>query len=289
MTRFRRLHSQAVPAAIVLAVLLSRSAMADAPQTGEFQITFTERNPLSEKKDLLNRLGHKNADDYDLSNQPFLVYVPTDYDASKSYGIIVWINHKDVTQTPPKWKPVLDKSRLIFIVTTSAAQEDWVRCGLALDAVHNLKKLYNIDDKRVYLFAEPEAEHTIGQKMGITYPDAFAGFVYVYNQRYFRTIPIPASEGMSYAGSFSRSPGQYFTQAKARKHVLVVDPKFSDAGKLIYKAYQEDGFRQSLMFEATLDEIHYPNLQTPWLEKTLAFLDGASAAPGAATTGESPT
>jgi hypothetical protein len=285
MIGYPLLNSRWLPAAVVLlAALVSGAARGDPVQTGEFQTTFTQRSPLSEKKDLLNRLGHKNADDYDLSNQPFLVYVPTDYDASKSYGLIVWINHKDATQTPPKWKPVLDQARMIFVVTQMANQEDWVRCGLALDAVFNLKKLYNIDEKRVYLFAEPEAEHTLGQKMGITYPDAFAGFVYVYNQRYFRTIPIPGSEGMSYQGSFSRSPAQYFTQAKTRRHVLVLDPKFSDATKLIYKAYLEDGFRQTLMFEAQLPEIHYPDLQTPWLEKTLAFLDGTAATP---TTGES--
>src|SRR4051794_27648631 len=85
---------------------LSIGTSADAPKTGDFETTFTQRSPLSEKKELLNRLAHKNADDYDLASLPFLVYVPTDYDAANAYGVIAWINHKDVSETPPKWKPV---------------------------------------------------------------------------------------------------------------------------------------------------------------------------------------
>ena len=245
---------QGVRTLVLMSVcIISSIAGAQELRTGEFETTFTQRSPLSEKKELLKRLGHKNAEDYDLSREPFLIYVPADYDPSASYGLILWINHEDVTVAPPKWMPLLDQSRLIFVVSKSAAQEDWIRAGLALDAAHNLKTLYRVDEDRVYLFAMPPAEHPIGQRMGLAFPDAFNAFIYFYNQRYFRAIPIPGQPGMSYATSFSRSPPPQFAQAKTRRHVIVADPQFASITRNIYQAYQEDGFRQILFLEAPLD------------------------------------
>lgn len=56
--------------------LLFEVARADAPKTGQFEIAFVERSPLSAKKELPNRLGKKDpGKDYDLSAEPFRLVV----------------------------------------------------------------------------------------------------------------------------------------------------------------------------------------------------------------------
>ncbi|HEY7087154.1 MAG TPA: hypothetical protein VH518_03635 [Tepidisphaeraceae bacterium] len=277
MRRFRLLTLATIALSVIC--LVPAAAMAQPSKTGEFITTFSKRSPLSEKKELLNRLGKKDpGKDYDLASESFMVYVPHDYDASVPHGLIVWMNYKDVDTTPKSLQPLLDKSHTIFVVSKSAGQEDWIRAGLALDAVQNIKQLYTIDEKRVYLFALLQPDQVIGQKMGLSYADAFTGFVYIWNQRYFRPIPIPGEPGTSYAVSFSKPNLPVYNIAKTRKHVLIGDARAGGTDKLILKAYEQDGFHSMFYTEAAFDDLHYPSIQTGWFEKTMQFLDAPDQA-----------
>lgn len=277
-------HPAALAWLMVAVCLAAARGQAQDAQRGQFEIFFTERSPLSAKKDLLTRLARKDpGSDYDLSGQLFVVYVPKDYVSSVPHGVIVWLNYKDTDATPTPLHPILDRSHTIFVVSKSSGQEDWIRAGLALDAIHNLKKIYTIDEARTYLFAITQPEQTIGQKMGLACADAFAGFVYIFNQRYFRPIPIPGNPGMTYAVSFSRPGSVLFNQARTRRHILIGDPKVADTTRLIFKSYQQDGFKQAHYVEATIDDMHYPNLTAGWFEKTMELLDAPTEAPAPAS------
>src|SRR5579872_3339224 len=62
-------------------------------QTGEVNLTFTERSPLSKTEELARRLYLKPADvkeDYDLSKLPFKAYIPTNYDPAVPQGLFVY-------------------------------------------------------------------------------------------------------------------------------------------------------------------------------------------------------
>src|ERR1700689_4776524 len=118
-------------------------------KTGEFDLTFTERSPLSTPKELARRLNLKPASlgaDYDLSKRPFKAYVPRNYDPATSVGVFVYLGYKDSVSTPPLWKPVVEQSHMIFITPVchfgteySPSVPMWQMAGLALDAVYNLK------------------------------------------------------------------------------------------------------------------------------------------------------
>lgn len=147
--------------ALMVFLIAAQSTFADGPKTGELDLTFTQRSPLSSPAAMAERLDLKLSDlgaDYDLSQRPFKAYVPSNYDPKVPVGIFVYLGYKDSSDTPPLWDPVLEKHHLIFITPVchsgthyANAVPVWQSVGLAFDAVENLKRQYSIDTKRIYL------------------------------------------------------------------------------------------------------------------------------------------
>src|SRR2546421_12395567 len=113
-------------ATLLIAVVLAVSAQgqttapAEELQKGMFKTNFTERSPLSAVKELAKRLPTKPpAPDYNLAEQQFIVYVPKDYDPAQAYGVVVYLNYKATDTTPPTWNDLLDRSKLIFVVSAN--------------------------------------------------------------------------------------------------------------------------------------------------------------------------
>ena len=131
-----------------------------AIQTGELDLAFTERSPLSTQEEIARRLKANPDKDYDLSTLPFKAYVPTNYDPTVRHGLIVYLGYKDTVSSPPLWHPPLEKYHVIFISPVCHTGDHYAPSvplsqtfGLTLDAVYNCKKKYNIDDHRVYLMS----------------------------------------------------------------------------------------------------------------------------------------
>lgn len=265
-------------------------AIAQTPadsKRGEFDITFTERSPLSKQADLLKRLGEKPdaaGEDYDLSKNGYKIYLPKNYDPAVPHGIIYYLGYKDTVATPPKWQPIMDRTHLIFISTLSAAQTDWQRAGLALDAVHNLKKRYTIDDKRIYLIGFPQPPGSIPQRTGMAFADLFTGFVHINFLLNYRQVQVPGTRSY-FQPRFSIPPGAPMALARQRRYVFIADPGQvpppgqPDAFGLTISAYEQDGFKNTLRINlADREDAHYPNMSEPWFEKLIAFLDTPSPA-----------
>ncbi len=266
--------------ALLFSLVICSVTCSQEVKKGEFQTTFTERSPLSAKADLIKRLGDiPDAPDYDLSKEPFTVYVPENYDPATPVGIIVWMNYKPADIVPPQWKPVLDAKHMIFIVSKNNAQPEWVRCGLMLDAVHNLKKLYKIDDERVYLFGYPNPNEYTIQRMGFASGDVFRGYFYAVITAYYRQITGPDRRYLP--ARLPRPQGPMLALAKTRKHILAPDSEDkSPYPELTAKAYQQDGFTHVIVMTVSrVNDVHYPNMTTPWLEKALEYLDAPLPAP----------
>lgn len=254
--------------AIFLTLVLASSAFADV-KTGELDLTFTQRSPLSSAKTLTDRLVFRSAgDDDDLANTHFLAYVPPA--TTEPMGLIVWLNYRAADVLPKSIEPVLDRTHTIFVVAKTANQDPWARVALSIDADYNLKQQYTIDERRTYLFSLLQPDDTTGQQMGLAFPDAFAGFVYILNFRYFR--PISAG-GTAYAASFARpASGALVGQSKLRKHLLVGDLTLSDTNHLVQKAYWQDGFADTQLLEIPPAAVTYPKLDADFFAKILSTL-----------------
>ena len=251
-----------------------------APQTGAFEITFTNRCPQSARAKLIDRLAEKDiGPEYDLSKQPFVVYVPPDYSSDKPVGIVVYMTSDGATQTPATLQPVLDKRHLIFIMARMPNLTLGEETGLSIDAVFSLKDRYAIDDRRVFLMGSGWIE-----EVGLATPDVFAGDVWIWNTGYWRTFPINATQ--FYRGIGHSPSDRMLGLAKQRPHVFGFETDNYNDGirSLIPGVMTHDGFEH--MFKAVIagDDISYPNLNPAWFQNMLDMLESVSLAPSKSTT-----
>jgi hypothetical protein len=275
---------------LIVGLVTCVNCLGDAPaavKTGDFDVTFTERSPLSAMGEIARRLRLKDAemgDDYDLSKRPFKALVPTNYDATVPCGLIVYLGYKDSTATPANWKPVMEKSHLIFItpVCHSGLERGpsvpaWESMGLALDAVHNLKKQYAIDDRRVYLMDWG----VNGTLVALAASDVFRGFIVGYDQDWWQ--PVLKPDGTYFVPAFVLPPRTVYLSAKEHPFFLFDDQSDEDQREVALKAsaMKVEGFEHVMQVGlSAYGDAHYPNLRVEWFEQqALPFLDQFSTAP----------
>jgi len=150
---------------------------------GHQRLTFTERHPLATLDETVRRLDihfesmtpaavalAKQA--YDLANQPFEVFVPSTYKPEVPHGLFVWVG---VGPISPEWFDVLGRHKLISV--TAIPVQSTIGCSrsrLPLDAVHNMKNLYRIDENRIYVSGF-SAGAGVASHLVCGFPEVFRG------------------------------------------------------------------------------------------------------------------
>jgi hypothetical protein len=253
-----------------------------APKTGEIDLIFSERSPLSAPREVARRLSLKENEvspDYDLAQLPFKAYVPMNYEPATPVGIFVYLGYKNTVATPPAWHPVLEKSHLIFISPVCHSGPEyapsvplWETMGLALDAVHNLKKQYHVDPKRIYLMSWND-EST---RIALATADVCTGFVVAMDSSWCRKMTLP--NGMWYSPKWGSPPSSLFTAATERPFFFIED-EINDLAKLKMATMRRDGFQATADVLSLTEDLHYPNFKAEWFDqKVLPYLDKLSAA-----------
>ncbi|MBV8881331.1 MAG: hypothetical protein JO332_15300, partial [Planctomycetaceae bacterium] len=149
-------------------------------KTGNFTTSFTERHPLSTLEEMTRRHPHLKPSDYKLADESYGVSVPASYKPGVPYGLLVFIQAGDSGDCEPNFAGLLEKHRLIWIAANKSGNNRLTpaRMGLALDAVHNMKKLYTIDPDRVYL-SGVSGGGRVSSFLAPAYPDVFKGVMYL--------------------------------------------------------------------------------------------------------------
>jgi hypothetical protein len=245
---------------------------ARAAETGVLEKTFTERSPLSSVKELQLRLKQKKLEpDYDLSQQPFIVCVPPQYDAAKPAGIFLLFNYKESSPPNDAVQSFLAEHNLIFVTAKGNQQEPWVKCSLGLDAVHNIAKQYTIDPQRVYLFDFDQTGG--GQLLALSFPDVITGSFICNSFQWWKVVPKKGTTG--YAPK-TAPPSQTYL-GKAKLHPLIIattaSPEEDEYPTLVSKAAAGEGFKHLKSMKVTIEQVHYPNFTTDWMLESLQFLD----------------
>jgi dienelactone hydrolase len=148
-----------------------------AAATGRLHLTFTERSALTAEDELRRRtaltpwIGGREIPEYQTVSQSFEVFVPAAYRAGTPHALLVWVG---VTEFSPEWFGVLDRHKLILISPNIDKVDPVLRVRLALDAVHNMSRTYNVDEKRIYV-----SGFSLGGEMAIkilcAFPEVFRG------------------------------------------------------------------------------------------------------------------
>jgi len=232
-------------------------------KTGAFEITFSQRSPLSEYSKLLERTGASKDElgpDYNLADEPFAAYVPPDYDGKTPFGIVVQSFQDGSPDIYEPCRPVLDEHHLIMIATKRDHLPFGANTGVCLDAVYNLRKSYNIDPSRVYLLGLSKYIEPVGLSTG----DVFTGGIYVWWCDYYRGIPNNPP-----LVKYKPSPAML---RLANVHMQVLG--FNDDGQTwfhnaIAGAMTNDGFDNVVVAPVGHDDILTP----AWFEKMLKLVE----------------
>jgi hypothetical protein len=262
------LRSSSVLLCLLLTAALNAAQPAPAApsetKTGAFKQTFKERSPFSLKVEMDKRMPYFKAPDYDLAAESFEVYVPASYKPDMPFGLLVFIDSGDNGNNNGNFKKLLDQYKIIWIGANKAGNEraPMHRVGLALDAVHNIKKMYNIDSERVYLSGVSGGGRA-SSGLAPEYPDVFNGVIYLIGCN-----PMQA-----------KAPPQFLDKQKRLNSYV-----FMTGSKDFNKPGTNDVLRQykSMKFERTLylevPEMGHETPPTDWLDKALIYLDEPLAA-----------
>ncbi len=277
------MHVAGLLSSVVLAFVASaanpNSPLTKAPApTGRLHLTFAERSPLSALDVVLNRmdmnhLTAKNAAsfEYDLASLSFEVVVPPTYKPDVPHGLFVWLGVSDVL---PAWLNVLARHKLILVVANTRRGHPALY-GPPLDAVHNVKKLYNIDADRVYVsgFSAGGCSATM---MVRGFPEVFRGGLFLMGGYFYLSYKDQSGRReLTIEESFPQWKGSLDEIKKETKLVIMKgenDTQWTaQEGRCDYDALRLDGFMRVSYFE--VPGLGHRPPDASWFEHGITALD----------------
>jgi predicted esterase len=267
-------------------------------EAGTFKdVTLSERSPLSSIEESFRRMprqftGQKHQTfsemtaqeraslDYDLSRESVDVVVPASAQNRSPHGLFVWMG---LTQPDPEWFGALARHRLIYVAPNRCdGRSPWVKRGLAIDAVHNLRTRYSIDPARVYLSGFSAGAHQ-SAKLVAQFPDVFRGAVCLMGGRYYLTNdPTTSGRGIVQEPTVL-GPEWYGEVGRLKKELRLVsvfgasdDVVPAGYGRADHEALRLDGFQHTYIELAGHGHKH-PDLAT--FQRALAALASVAARP----------
>ena len=265
------------------AACFAAPATATAPsETGEFDLSFNERSPLSTIVVQHARYGveRDKANGYDLAAERFRVYVPETFaadGAAGGWGVIVWCDAGRGAGLPRDLVELLATKKLVAVAAYNAGNDRGVgvRAGLALDAVHNLRQRYPaLDSHRTYI-GGTSGGAKVAEMTAMAFPEVFDGAICCAGANWYTDVPVPDKPNTAWRQSFRKPPPRTF--ADARDHVgfvLITGPRdgnYTPMRTMFERGFQADGFKHASFYEV-------PGLghQTPpaeWFDRAIAELD----------------
>lgn len=220
---------------------------------GSYQITFEERSPLSSIKEMKTRklFTLDESYEYAIKQTSFEAVVPDTYTPDKPIGLFVWISAGDNGKMPGAFKDALSKHGFIFVGANNSGnnQKIYHRFGLAIDAVFNMSKLYNIDKDRIFISGNSGGGRCASM-LGIVFPDVFTGGAYYIIGCNFYDDVRPKGEYV-YAGFWGKKDVKKIAMAKDHYFVFLTGTKdFNrEQTQLFYEAYKKDNFKHCKYIE----------------------------------------
>ena len=253
---------------------------------GSYRTTFTERSPLSspgmyQERFHMTREGMVQSDPaeghYDLARESFEVFVPDTYDPDKPAGLFVWISPASSGGLAKSENlAALGDHNILWIGANNSGNDrwHWYRTGLALDAAHNMQKLFRIDPERVYI-AGYSGGGRVASALAILYPEVFRGGAFFFGCNYFRKVPVPDKEGAFWRAGFPPPAHQDLDDLKQRHRFVLVTGEHDfnrDETKANYEMFIRDKFKNVSYIEIP-DADHGFGVEGEWLARAIQALD----------------
>jgi predicted esterase len=221
----------------------------------------------------------KSIFEYDLASESFEAFVPAGYNPKAPHGLFVWMG---MSRCPQAWLDVLARHKLIM-VSVNFVERRADTYAKSLDAVHNMKKRYNIDPKRVYVAGfSGGGVHATHMVQG--FPDVFSGGYFLVWGGGFYDMFENEEKGWRLAAELGQGgwKGPLDQIKKDMKLVILKGERESSQvqhGRANYQALSLDGFTRVTYLEVPRLGHTFPS--TSWFEKGIVALEAKPKAPPA--------
>lgn len=243
-------------------------------------VQFKEHHPLSNYAAMCRRCrlepekGFSPGHQYNLKREKFGVYVPEVDDANAPFGLLVWING---AKFPQSYLKIHTKRRLIFVGVDESEKNRKSTYGrripLALDGVHNVMKMYNIDPNRVYVTGL-SAGGRVASIASVHYPDVFKGGIFMIGASCWEPVLVPNKRGKYWPATLHKPKTKYLAMAR-REGRYVMLTGTNDFNRLEMLSYYHRVYKRTLK---NIIYIEVPGMghETPppeWFERAIEYLD----------------
>jgi hypothetical protein len=213
------------------------------------------------------------------SAEKYFVWVPSSYDGSVPYGLVVYVSSfENSTALPPGWESVLTKQKMIFVSPQGAGNSCLTarRCGLALLGALEMKAKYKIDERRIFAAGVSGGARTASD-LGFFQSDVFRGTIQDCGSNFYRKVARNASnnwvdsEGNTY-GVLAATAEEVSRAKKSTRFCLITGPGDFRRGNLI-DIYNDGFLREG--FQARLFDIPtmgHQDCDAATLEKVFEYL-----------------
>jgi hypothetical protein len=195
--------------------------------------------------------------DVDLTNQPFEIHVPENYDGSQPFGLVVFIPSADRTaHVPSGWDKVLEARRLLLVVPQKAVNtmEEADRLGLGVIAAQKMQERYKVDGRRVYA-AGISGGARAACALGIYQSDVFTGTIQSCGTEFphpvarVKAIPLDRDHGEIYG--VLKASGEEVQRSRDRVRFVIVtgsgDFRYANLLDIYNGGFVRDGFKATLI------------------------------------------
>ncbi len=257
----------------------AKSAKAPAIRPGEWSpIGFQQSVPLGNPEQLKMRMHSlEDPNPFDVSKEQFMILVPRSYKKTDPHGLFVWVSPGDSVGLPKEWEKVLADKKLIAIGARNSGNNRDVfdRMRLALDANDNLRSLFTVDDRRVYVSGFSGGAR-VASMLGVTYADMFTGAICFMGVNFY--APTFDKEKKEVYQARYIPNDEILAMAKQEcRYVMVTGEKDFNLNntKAVFDGFKEQQFKAVEMFN--VPGLGHQAPAAEWLKKGIEFLDGGKA------------
>lgn len=251
---------------------------AKSSRTGRYQTQFLEPHDLASQREAQKRFRwNEKPKPFTLADETFQILVPESYQPDGSFGVFVWVSPTPSGGVPKMWVETLEKHKLIWIAADNSENQRLIdhRCRMAIEGALQMKDLYVIDPKRVYIGGF-SGGGKIAAMSAINYPEVFTGAFSICGPIFYRNIPTGVNKNELYPQGYYPPPPKVLKIAREdMRHVLLTgenDFNLQPTKQIHELGYVKEKFKNIEMI--VVPGLAHDLPAAEWFEKGLEFLDG---------------